>query len=544
MSPVLGACRRVAAAVVLVLLAAACGGATGDRATPEGGGRATVGAASVRVGGDLVAGPRFEIAPVALTEIWVDPEHGDDARDGASRQEALRTITAAWERIPAGEDLTVGYRIALVAGTYVAEDAPNYWEARHGTATAPIVLESVDGPGRAALPPINAFDVRHFYVLGVAITSEFDPFHCERCDHLLLREVTLAGVPDGRSGDRPQETLKVNQSSNVFVEDSVISGATDNAVDFVAVQHGHLTGNRIGGADDWCAYVKGGSALLTVEGNEFADCGTGGFTAGQGTGFQFMEPPWLTYEASNIRVINNIVHDVDGAAFGVAGASDTLIAYNTAYRIGARSHLIEVVLGRRGCDGAPDDADAVAACRAQLVRGGWGTTGEELEIIPNRNVWFYDNVLINPSDFPTPDVHFQVHGCVDARTSETNIPGPACAADGLVLAGNVILNGAEDVALFDEVAGCGGAGSSCAAAQLRGDNTINVAGLALIDPEAGDYCVGRVPVGVTAVAIPDFPRDGSGARSSGASAAMLSNAVTTNLRGEPRPAQGGRPGAC
>ncbi len=54
----------------------------------------------------------------------------------------------------------------LVAGTYVAEDVPNYWEARHGTATAPIVLESVDGPGRAALPPINAFDVRHLYVLG------------------------------------------------------------------------------------------------------------------------------------------------------------------------------------------------------------------------------------------------------------------------------------------------------------------------------------------------------------------------------------------
>ena len=387
----------------------------------------------------------------------------------------------------------------LVAGTYVAEDAPNYWEARHGTTTAPIVLESVDGPGRAALPPINAFDVRHLYVLGVAITSEFDPFHCERCDHLLLRDVTLAGVPDGRSGDRPQETLKVNQSSNVFVEDSVISGATDNAVDFVAVQLGHLTGNRIGGAEDWCAYVKGGSALLTVEGNEFADCGTGGFTAGQGTGFQFMEPPWLTYEASDIRVINNIVHDVDGAAFGVAGASDTLIAYNTAYRIGERSHLIEVVLGRRGCDGAPDDANAVAACRAQLVRGGWGTTGEELEIIPNRNVWFYDNVLINPSDFPTPDVHFQVHGCVDARTSETNIPGPAFAADGLVLAGNVILNGAEDVALFDEVAGCGGAGSSCVAAKLRRDNTINVAGLALIDPGAADYCVGRVPAGAAAV---------------------------------------------
>jgi hypothetical protein len=35
-------------------------------------------------------------------------------------------------------------------------------------------------------------------------------------------------------------------------------------VDFVAVQHGHLRNNRVYDAQDWCIYVKGGSAYITA----------------------------------------------------------------------------------------------------------------------------------------------------------------------------------------------------------------------------------------------------------------------------------------
>ena len=54
------------------------------------------------------------------------------------------------------------------------------------------------------------------------------------------------------------ETVKVNQCQYIYIEDCDISGADDNAVDFVAVQYGHVHGNRIHNAQDWCMYTKGG----------------------------------------------------------------------------------------------------------------------------------------------------------------------------------------------------------------------------------------------------------------------------------------------
>ena len=60
---------------------------------------------------------------------------------------------------------------------------------------------------------------------------------------------------------------------------------------------------------------------------------------GQGTGLQFMTAPWLHYEAYGIRVVNNIVHDTEGAGLGVNGGYNVLIAWNTLYRVGRRSHV-------------------------------------------------------------------------------------------------------------------------------------------------------------------------------------------------------------
>ena len=48
-----------------------------------------------------------------------------------------------------------------------------------------------------------------------------------------------------RANAVPQETLKVNRCQCVSIENRDISGAWDNAVDFVAVHYGHVVGNRI-----------------------------------------------------------------------------------------------------------------------------------------------------------------------------------------------------------------------------------------------------------------------------------------------------------
>jgi hypothetical protein len=50
-------------------------------------------------------------------------------------------------------------------------------------------------------------------------------------------------------------------------------------------------------------------------------------------------------------VYNNLIHDIDGAGFGVWGCYDCTFAYNTLVRVGRRSHVIEVKFGEHSCDG-------------------------------------------------------------------------------------------------------------------------------------------------------------------------------------------------
>jgi hypothetical protein len=430
--------------------------------------------------------PMLEIGSPTLVDVWVDPLHGSDAATGAARGQALRTVVEAWRRVPMNVPLTSGVRINLVAGTYDEANIPAYWESRRGTVTAPVIVRAADGPGTARLPAINAFNCRRLYLDGLDISAGGgDVVHFEACTHVLLRDCTIRGLGTIATYDVPQEALKANQCRFVYVERCDISGAWDNAVDFVAVQGGHVVASRIHRAGDWAMYAKGGSANLVVAGNEFFDAGTGGFTAGQGTGFEFMVAPWLTYEATAITFRNNLVHDVQGAGFGVNGGSEIMIANNVVYRVGSRSHVIEAAFGSRTCDGD------VAACRGRLAAGGWGTTtvgGDEP--IPNRGVSIVDNVVLNPDGFASQWQQFFVP-LPRTPSPGSNIPSPARADDGLVIARNVIWNGPADHPLGIEQPGL-------AAAILTG-NAINSLRPVLVDPARGDYrlvAATGIPAGV------------------------------------------------
>ena len=129
-----------------------------------------------------------------MTDLWVDPVHGADSHSGASRDQALRTISAAWNQIPTATPLTNGYRIWLVAGDYTEDYFPVYWEQRYGTQTAPIIIQSADGPLAARLQgSLNVYDVRYLYWIDLEVRNAGDVFHCELCDHLLLRGVRFDG---------------------------------------------------------------------------------------------------------------------------------------------------------------------------------------------------------------------------------------------------------------------------------------------------------------------------------------------------------------
>jgi hypothetical protein len=422
--------------------------------------------------------PAFDASPPAgapaFNQIWVDPVAGNDGNGGGSRALAVRTLSEAWGRVPINVNLSTGFQINLTAGTYAESVVPNYWESRHGTKSAPIVLKAIDGDGTARLPNMNVYDCRHLYLLGLDISSGGgDVLHLDSCSYVLLRDTTIRGVGDIPSYAVPQESLKVNQSQYIYVEHCDISGAWDNAVDFVAVQYGHVVGSRIHRSGDWAMYAKGGSASLTVAGNEFYDAGTGGFTAGQGTGFEFMVAPWLQYEAYDITFTDNVVHDTQGAGFGVNGGFNILMARNTLYRVGSRSHVIEVGFGSRSCDGNQ------AACRSYLAQGGWGTAvvgGDEP--IPNRNVFIFDNVVYNPDGYVSQWQQFAV---AMPRTPSvgSNIPSPARADTNLQIRGNWIWNGPADHPLGIEQAAL--------AADVLAGNAINTVRPVLVDPAHGNY---------------------------------------------------------
>lgn len=401
--------------------------------------------------------------PVGGVEIFVSP-NGNDAGSG-SRSTPLRTLSAAWARVPRDVALERPYTITLLAGDYAESTMPHYWEWRRGTAANPITIRS-EGPGRPVIlrGDLNLFEVHHLRVEGIRILRNGDAVHCERCTFFTIHDVEL----DGGSG--AWETLKVNQSSDVVVTDSVLRNAGDNVIDLVAVQRATIARNSISGANDWCLYAKGGSTDILIEGNTVADCGTGGITAGQGTGLEWMVEPWITYEATNVVIRDNHVFDVEGAAFGVNGGRNILIEGNRAERVGRRSHLIEVTFGGRSCDGDS------ARCARLLAAGAWGTASVGSDVyanIPNRDVVIRDNVIVNPPGYRSQWQHFEV-SAPRVNDGARVGPSPALADDGLLIVGNVIVNGDRSMPLGIEGSSvCRPGHPTCTIEQIYRDNDVN-----------------------------------------------------------------------
>ena len=399
-------------------------------------------------------------------DIWVDPARGNNAWSG-SETRPLATVTAAWNRLP--QTSTEQTTIHLRAGDYRGR-TPNYWEDKGGSASARVIFRSADGRGRARLPGVNLFQVRYLEFRGISFTDGGDVVHCERCQNFVLRNVNV-------TGREAQETIKVNQSTGISILGSRVKGAGDNSIDFVAVGRGRIRNNVVSDAGDWCAYAKGGSWDIVVSGNLFTRCGTGGFSAGQGTGFQFMESPWLQYEAVGVVVRDNTVTETEGAAFGIQGGFNVLVADNVARRVGRRSHLLEAVFGLRSCDGRPGD-EGRERCQAYLDEGGWGTTvvddGSNSVRIGNRHAYFSGNVILNPMPYESQWQQLEVFGGYGAQPG-TNVPADTAGDSDLRFLRNVIWNGdsGKPLGIPSQSGGCRTENPTCNPNLVREGNRIN-----------------------------------------------------------------------
>jgi len=521
---------------------------------------------------DAAGAPRYDIGSPVLQDVWVDPAHGDDGRSGVSRAEALRTLGAAWGLIPPTLT-TTGYQVNLLPGDYPCEgDCINFFSERAGTREFPIILRAAQGSGTVTLRGgLNLLRVSYLYLLDLTLWAGNEAgaafgnnvLHIEQADHVLLRNLTLRG-PEGCITDDcndMQEVLKVNQSQYVYLEDSDLSGTYQTVLDLVSVQHGHIVGNVIHRSGGRGAYLKGGSAYFLIANNEFYDCREAAVQAGEGSNLAFMRWPWLQYESYDVKIINNVMHDIRGAGLSVAGSFNVLMAYNTLYNVGQDDEsgrpwpLLQVIHGSRVCVPAEefgDEGGTRARCQQQLDAGAWGTAelGDENggEWIPNRNVYVYNNLFYNP-DGGTRYVHFVVNGSVIPPAQAHNIPSPSHTDTNLVIRGNVIWNSLlEGTGILGDNNGSGNVGCgpnhpTCNEGLLLGQNAINKFRPQLVDPANGDYR--PVPAGnlfaVQAVAIPDFSWADAPTQPA-VPAGALSNAVPFDRAGNPR-VSAGPPGA-
>lgn len=434
--------------------------------------------------------PKYDIGSPVLKNLWVDPVSGRDDADGSSRTQALRTLLAAWNRIPQRLD-GHGWQILLCPGKYEPQPHGHIWlDDRKGTRECPIVIRPADAPQSSVLPGVFFRRSSFVYLLDVrleapgnmqVIPSDNIVLHYADCEDLLVRGVTAVGL-EGPNG-LPFLTLKANQCLRIYIEDGDYSGASGNALDYVAVHYGHIVRNRFHKTKAECMYVKGGSAYHLIAGNEMFDGKNHGVLAGQATGFQYMVPPWLHYEAYDIKIVNNVIHDA-GSGLATFGGYNILMAWNTCYRVGSNRDAIVLGTGGRGWFGdRPSNVDEY------LRLGGWSQPqGSEGYNIPCKNVLVCNNVIYNPDGYESRCATFGISGPVPTPEG-SNLPNPSRTDDGLVIRGNVIWNGPATKPLLDDVEKEYhlAAKPTFDPAELLRNNAINNLRPELIDPDRGDF---------------------------------------------------------
>jgi hypothetical protein len=451
----------------------------------------------------------YVIGQPVLTDLFVSPS-GDDTNDGLTAEKPLRTLGAAWSRVPEQHPLEgSGWRINLLTGEYPCEpeepdNCQNYFSSRWGTQDFPIVIRAAEGPGTVVIRGGMEFsDVAYLYLLDLALAggvplptnaSGNNLLHLSSIDHLLLRGMTLQGPDCDNDGcNNLQEVLKVNQAQHLYVENSTIGGAWHSAVDYFSVQYGHFINNRVHTAGQWCMYLKGGSAYLRVEGNEFGPCQLG-LQAGQSSNLAVMRAPWLHYEAYGIAVVNNLFHDLPGVALSVSGGYNILFAYNTLYRVGVSTDpgypLFQLVPGERGCNATDELPDPQPICAELIGKGAWGpdVLSENTPAIPNRNIYLLNNLFYNPAPAQTLYSHFYAASEMDRPAGFQNLQDRITPDENVVIAGNVIWNGSQGHSLgFEEGTGCGPAHPTCSPEAIAAQNSINQVEPELRQPDGGDF---------------------------------------------------------
>ncbi|PRW44629.1 Right handed beta helix region [Chlorella sorokiniana] len=399
--------------------------------------------------------------------IWVDPTNGRDSYSGATSGRAVKTFIKAWGMVP--DAPTKPYHIIILPGTFLPAQVPSWLRNKRGSFANPIIVEGQGAPSSIVFRTyLNIENVSYLYLVGFSIlhpgnTDGDHPFHAHNCTGLLLRK--LYGQ----------------------VIDSTL----------------HDVGFGF--------YFKGGSAHIVIAGNRIYRTEQMGLMVGFDTGFEFMTAPWIRYEAYDIKVFNNVVHDIDGPGLAIYGGYNILVAHNTFYKVGQQTDSLLVVSpGRRTCDGEWIDDSGIDYCQRHRLLGGWGPPSDDpwrVLSLPNNGILIASNIFLNPTGTRTQ--HFYVSGPEPFCNTEmgepgcqrcTDLPGTVASDTNLFIRGNVVWNIAREAdgatpLGFEWSGGCQGR-STCNETLVRAANAINDPAVKpqLFNPAGGDFRLHKASV--------------------------------------------------
>lgn len=503
----------------------------------------------------------YDVGQPVVTDLYLSPT-GGDSNAGTSREAPLQHLSAAWAKMT--DFGSTGYRVNFLPGTYPCEgNCINYFADMTGTYQHPVILQAADGAGTVTLlGGLNLSHVTYLYVIDLVLWAGREAgsafgnnvLHLEQGDHVLLRNLRIRGpdCPSDSCNDM-QEDLKVNQARYLFVEGCDISGAWHTCVDYFSVQYGHVLDSKVHIAGQWAMYVKGGTAYLRVENSEFYDTQLG-FSAGQAANLAVMQDPWLHYEVYDLKLVNNVFHDIPGVGVNVSGAYDALAAFNTLYRVATDTSngygLAHFVRGERNCTPTDEIPNPVPVCGANADIGGWGPNfqTDSVAVIPNRDVLVANNVFYDAMPEHTLYYQLGVDGPLTVPSGFPNVPSPSLTDDHLSIRGNVIWNG-PGVGLplvgstYGGDPGCTSSNPDCNETQLAADNAFNTLEPQLTNPAGGDFrpSAGSNLYAAATVSMPDFSWSDAPTRPA-VPQGTVGNAVPGDRSGEPR-TTGFTPGA-
>ncbi|MFM7680221.1 MAG: right-handed parallel beta-helix repeat-containing protein, partial [Roseiflexaceae bacterium] len=354
------------------------------------------------------------------TDIWVDPLHGDDSADGLTPATALQHLSTAWEQIPTTPSLSqTGYRLLLQPGSYDAAQIPSEFTARTGTAQYPIEIVAATPNTVTFTQPINLVHVAYVYIRDISVVATTSPaLSCTDCHHLLVTGSRFHGGG-----------IVVAQSHHIYVEDSVIDASDTTGITLRAVYDSHIQHTRVTQSAEACIQLQSGSASIRIETNTLSACGTYGIVTGPRSTLESMRSPWIHYDAYDVTVANNVITATTRAGIGIYGAYNALVAFNTLYDVGGTETAIAIGHAQRTCAGTI--SQGVPSCSAHMARRGWGTsnTASSGEAIPNRNIFIYNNLIVNPQTTQN-QAHLAVAPAV-TPSIYSGIPAPSRADENL-----------------------------------------------------------------------------------------------------------------